>query len=90
MRTNLKILTAISLLTLSVSSFAETECAKDNVNWLDKVKFQEDRKKEGYDIKVFKVTKGNCYEIYGKNKEGKRVEIYYHPVTGEIVKSTVK
>ena len=39
----------------------------------------------GYQAKVFKVTRGNCYEIYGLDKAGKRVEIYFHPVTGKIV-----
>ena len=28
---------------------------------------------------VLKVTKGNCYELYGSNPAGKRVEIYYRP-----------
>ena len=32
-------------------------------------------KAQGYKIKKFKVD-GNCYEIYGHNKEGKKVEIY--------------
>lgn len=90
MKTPFNILAASTLLTLSLSSYASTECAKDKMNWMDQTKFQEDRKKEGYEIKVFKVTKGNCYEIYGKNKEGQKVEIYFHPVTGEIVKSNIK
>ena len=34
----------------------------------------------GYAINVFKVD-GNCYEIYGHNKEGKKVEIYYDTKT---------
>ena len=39
----------------------------------------------GYKFKVFKVTTGNCYEIYGQNKVGQRTEVYFHPITGEIV-----
>ena len=39
----------------------------------------------GYQAKVFKVTRGSCYEIYGLDKAGKRVEIYFHPITGKIV-----
>ena len=73
------------------AAFAATECTnEDSSKWMDKVKFQDNLKTEGYTIKVFKVTKGNCYEIYGKNKEGKSVEIYFNPVTGEKVKSNVK
>lgn len=83
------ILFAIS--TAATGAFATTECTKeDSAKWMDKVKFQNDLKAEGYSIKVFKVTKGNCYEIYGKNKEGKSVEIYFNPITGEKVKSNVK
>ncbi len=44
---------------------------------------------QGYTIKKFKVD-GNCYEIYGKNKEGKKVEIYFDTKTGDIVKSHVR
>ena len=40
----------------------------------------------GYkDIRTFKVTDGNCYEIYGYNKDGKKAEVYFNPVTAEIV-----
>ncbi|HXF90007.1 MAG TPA: PepSY domain-containing protein [Xanthobacteraceae bacterium] len=41
---------------------------------------------QGYKVRVFKVTKGNCYEIYGWDKTGKRIEIYFNPVTGSVVK----
>ena len=40
----------------------------------------------GYVVSVFKKTTGNCYEIYGKNASGKRVEVYFNPVTGEPIK----
>ena len=39
----------------------------------------------GYMIKVFKVTKGRCYEVYGQDKAGKRIEVYFHPITGDVV-----
>jgi hypothetical protein len=37
-----------------------------------------------FKIKKFKQL-GSCYEIYGTNKEGKKVEIYYNPVDGSVV-----
>lgn len=78
-------------LTLPLSSFAAVNCTKeDQSKWMDQDKFQAARTAEGYQIKVFKVTKGNCYEIYGKNKEGKKVEIYFNPMTAEIVKAKIK
>jgi hypothetical protein len=44
-------------------------------------------KAEGYEIKKFKITKGNCYEIYGWDKQRVKVEIYFDPVTGKAVKT---
>ena len=42
---------------------------------------------QGYQVAKFKVTDGNCYEIYGKDRDGKKVEIYFNPVDGSVVKS---
>jgi hypothetical protein len=39
----------------------------------------------GYKTTVFKTTSGNCYEIYGFDSGGARVEVYFHPITGDIV-----
>jgi hypothetical protein len=44
----------------------------------------------GYKIDVFKITKGKCYEIYGRTVGGRRVEVYYDPTTGDVVKETVR
>lgn len=38
--------------------------------------------KQGYTIKTFKVSKGQCYEIYGFDAAGHKVEIYFDPATG--------
>lgn len=71
--------------------FAATECKPGpKEQWQDQAKFQENLKAEGYKIDVFKVTKGDCYEIYGKDKAGKKVEIYFNPITGAIVKEKRK
>lgn len=43
----------------------------------------------GYErIKTFKIS-GNCYEIYGYTKDGRKAEVYFNPVTGDIVKSNI-
>ena len=42
----------------------------------------------GYTIKTFQVT-GNCYEIYGKTKDDKRAEVYFNPVTGDVVEAEI-
>lgn len=86
----MKMLTTLMLTLFSLSAFAGPECTKEaKDSWKDAKAFEEGLKKD-YKIKVFKITAGNCYEIYGWNKEGKKVEIYFNPVTGEKVKETIK
>jgi len=83
-----KILFALVL--ASPLAFAGPECTTaDKAQWQDQAKFQESLVAQGYKIKKFKVTKGNCYEIYGWNKDGKKVEIYHDPVSGKPVKSKI-
>lgn len=80
-----------SLTLLSATAFAGPQCTTaDKAEWLDQAKFQEDLKAQGYEIKVFKVTDGNCYEIYGWNKDKQKVEIYFDPVTGKAVKEEIE
>ncbi|RJG13355.1 PepSY domain-containing protein [Pseudomonas cavernicola] len=82
------------LLALAVASplaFAGPECTTaDKAQWQDQTKFQENLKTQGYEIKKFKVTKGNCYEIYGFDKDKRKVEIYFDPVSGKVVKEEVE
>lgn len=74
----------------SATAVAGPQCTTaDKSTWLDQTKFQEELKEKGYEIKVFKVTDGNCYEIYGWNKDKKKVEIYFDPVSGKPVKEEI-
>ena len=81
----------LSLIAVSPLTFAKTECTTaDKATWQDQGKFQEDLKAQGYDIKKFKVTEGNCYEIYGWDKDKRKVEIYFDPVSGKAVKEEIE
>ncbi|MCO5143008.1 MAG: PepSY domain-containing protein [Oligoflexia bacterium] len=85
------IVTTIVAGLISSHAFAGPDCTTEpKEKWQDQKAFQENLKKEGYKIKKFKVTKGNCYEIYGWNKEGKKVEIYFNPISGEHVKEIIE
>lgn len=78
------------LLTMGVS-WAGPECTKEpKEKWQNKEDFQKNLVTKGYKIKVFKETSGNCYEIYGWDSAGKKVEIYYNPVTAEVVKERIQ
>lgn len=81
--------TLISLFVVSlIAPIAEarkncTEVPKDK--WMNVEEFKQMVEMQGYKIRKFK-TPGTCYEIYGTDKDGKNVEIYFNPVDGSIVK----
>ena len=81
----------LSLVLASPLALAGPQCTTaDKAQWQDQTKFQEDLKTQGYEIKKFKVTSGNCYEIYGWNKDKQKVEIYFDPVSGNAVKTEIE
>lgn len=69
------------------AALAGPTCAANKDGWKPEAGFKKELESQGYQIKTFKVTKGNCYEIYGTDKAGKKVEIYFDPVSGKPVKS---
>ncbi len=78
---------AIALLS-GTAAFAGTQCTDaPKSGWLSEEAMKQKIADAGYQIDKFKLTDGNCYEIYGKDKEGKKVEIYFNPVDGSVVKS---
>lgn len=80
------VLAILVFATLCGTALAEPQCTTDSKDkWISESDMKLKVAALGYQAKVFKVTKGNCYEIYGLDKAGKRVEIYFHPVTGKIV-----
>ena len=81
---------AFGALSLS-TAFAGPQCTNQPQSaWIDAGKFQMELKAQGYEINKFKITLGQCYEIYGKNQAGKKVEIYFDPVSGKIVKQETR
>jgi len=57
-------------------------------DWMPEAQMKAKIAEQGYVINRFLVS-GNCYEIYGKDKVGKKVEVYFNPVSGAIVKQRV-
>ena len=53
--------------------------------WMKEGDFKSKLEQQGYQIKTFKVSKGQCYEIYGFDKAGKKVEIYFDPATAAVL-----
>jgi hypothetical protein len=70
----------------SVPAVAGPTCTSEpKEKWLSESAMKAKIAELGYKYKVFKVTTGNCYEIYGQDTAGKRIEIYFHPITGSVV-----
>lgn len=74
------------LMMVSGVTYAKKNCTdlpKDK--WMKEADFKKRMEGEGYKIRKFKQP-GSCYEIYGTNKNGKNVEVYFNPVDGSVVK----
>ncbi len=88
-----KIYFALSLIGLSVLpqlASASANCPSyPKEDWASEETLKEGLAAEGYTIKKFKID-GNCYEIYGRNKEGKKVEIYFDMKSLEIIKAEIE
>ena len=75
---------------VSTPAFAKANCkAYPKSEWMSEADAKAKIEAQGFTISKFKVD-GNCYEIYGKNKAGKKVEIYYDAKTLEPVKSEIE
>jgi hypothetical protein len=80
--------TTLALFTLAVSGAAFAGSDKCNVpkdQWQPIAALEKKLTTEGWKIKKAKVDDG-CYEVYGTDANGKRVEQYFNPKTFEMVK----
>ena len=62
-------------------------CNVPKEKWMNESDFKAQLTQQGYQIKTFKVSKGQCYEIYGFDKAGKKVEIYFNPQTAAVLEA---
>ncbi len=83
-------LAAAAVAFAATPALADTECTKDAKDkWLAEDAMKAKITELGYKFDIFKVE-GSCYEIYGYNKDGKQVEVYFNPVTAEVVKEEIE
>lgn len=76
-----------TLVFLPVLAHAATDCdAHPRDTWMKEADIKAALIDAGYTIRKFRVD-GNCYEMYGHNEKGQRVEIYMDTVTGRPVKA---
>jgi len=84
--------TALALVLLALTpaaALASPNCtAEPQSAWLSQDAMKAKVDELGYKIKTFQVT-GTCYEIYGWTKDDKRAEVYFNPVTGDVVEAEI-
>jgi len=89
----LSILIAASFaLTAAIPAYAsdnDRKCGVVTGAWMSADAARSIAASKGYDARRVKRDDG-CLEIYATDKNGTRVEIYMHPVTGEIVRTKRK
>jgi hypothetical protein len=81
---------AVALLVSAVPALAGPDCTKEPQDkWLSEEAMKAKIGEMGYKIDVFKIE-DSCYEIYGYNKDGKQVEVYFNPVSGDVVEEEIE
>lgn len=77
-------ITIAMVLAAGVTAHAKKNCTdQPKDKWMSEADFKKKAEAEGYKIRKFK-TPGTCYEIYGTDKTGKDVEVYFNPVDGSV------
>ncbi|MFG1360095.1 MULTISPECIES: PepSY domain-containing protein [Xanthobacter] len=82
---------AAALSLASSTALASPTCTREPQDkWLSEEAMKQKISQMGFkNIKVFKKTSSGCYEIYGYNADRRKAEVYFNPVTGEIVENNV-
>ncbi|MDQ7246820.1 PepSY domain-containing protein [Dongia sedimenti] len=80
---------ALTVLLASVagigSAAAAEICSVPQAEWQPKEALQQKLEAEGWKIKTIKIDEG-CYEVYGTDAAGKRMETYFDPKSFEVKK----
>lgn len=59
-------------------ALAESSCQVPEAEWQTQAALQQKLEGEGWTIRQIKIDEG-CYEVYGTNAQGERVEAYFDP-----------
>jgi hypothetical protein len=79
--------TAVLALPLAAGAAqASDKCAVPRAEWQPQQVLQQKLEGEGWNIRKIKVDDG-CYEVYGTDASGRRMEAYFDPKTFTVMKS---
>lgn len=62
-------------------------CDAPQKSWKSLGQLEASLKKDGWQVRKSKVD-GGCYEVYGTDPQGRRVEAYFHPVSFKLLLSS--
>ncbi len=71
---------AIAFAATPASATGKMKCDAPQQEWKSLASLEAQLKTQGWQLRKSKVD-GGCYEVYGTDPEGNRVEAYFHPVT---------
>jgi hypothetical protein len=81
---------AVCVALTPAAAWAGANCKPNpKAEWMSEADARAKIEAQGYKISKFKVD-GNCYEIYGTDKNGKKVEIYYDTKSLDVVKAEIE
>ena len=81
---------AFAALGATTGALAKADCkAYPKSEWMKEADAKAKIESQGYKISKFKVD-GNCYEIYGTNKDNKKAEVYFDTKTLAVVKAEIQ
>lgn len=84
-----KFLIALPLFAVLAPAAYAADCGSTaNDQWMSEEALKAKAAEMGFDVRSIDEEDG-CYEVYAMNATGERVEVYFNPVTAEIVKQKV-
>lgn len=79
---------AIATIALGIGTAAASDkCSAPKTEWQPQQALQQKLEGEGWKVKKIKIDDG-CYEVYGTDGQGKRMEVYFDPKSFAVVKSS--
>ena len=70
----------------ATTALASEKCSVPQADWQPQTALQEKLESDGWTIKRIKIDDG-CYEVYGTDSKGQRMETYFDPQTFAVVHS---
>ena len=78
---------ACGLAAAPASATGKMTCDAPQASWKSMDRLQAQLVKQGWQVRKAKVD-GGCYEVYGTDPQGRRVEAYFHPVSFKLLLSS--